>query len=86
MATNKPQFNGYVDQQTYDETAKFLEKTGVARGKLIENMWRFYNLRDVALLQQKVTLLASEGIPERDVPQLYQTMLVLQRALKDRME
>jgi hypothetical protein len=54
MGTNKPQFSCYLDPQIQKEIDAHLTQSGQTKGKLIEQMWRFYNLREPSLLYDKL--------------------------------
>lgn len=53
MSTVKPQFNCYVERDVHEEISEYMELTGIPRGKLVEQMWRFYQMRDITLLKRK---------------------------------
>lgn len=54
MGTEKPQFSCYLDPTADEDIKNHLKKNGQAKGKLVEMLWRFYNLQDLNQLYDKL--------------------------------
>lgn len=66
MPTNKPQFNVYLDSQIEKEIAAYSQKYGAKKGKLVETMWRFFNLRDLDTLHHKLAIKLLDGVDAKE--------------------
>lgn len=82
MGTNKPQFSCYLDQKIAQEIEDHLAKSGHAKGKLIEQMWRFYNLREPSILYDKLAALMTQEMSTQQRASAERVLALLQRALK----
>lgn len=84
MATNKPQFHCYIDARTDEEISEFSQRTGVPKGKLVERMWRVFNLRDLeTLVDQLILGLQNDGLSNEDLQQLYRLYRQLNYLFKE---
>jgi hypothetical protein len=83
MATTKPQFNCYVDPQIQKEINEHLTRTGLAKGKLVETMWRVFSMKSIPTMVERLELYISRGMQERDIVHLKRLSLLLQRMLPD---
>lgn len=82
MSTTKPQFNCRLDPQIDREIDAHSRVSGVAKGKLVEQLWNFYNLRDLRTLREKLCAEALVNRNPKQVSELYLLMLALQNILK----
>jgi len=82
MATKKPQFSCYLDPQIDAEIEAHLTKTGQAKGKLIEQLWRFYNFRDQVLMLERFATQVSKELSEKDKKFIERLLLMLKTTSK----
>lgn len=86
MATSKPQFNVYLDPTIREEIEAHVTRTGVPKGKLVESMWRFFNLRDIPMLVDRMAVYITKGVPDKDLPHLHKLMIAIKKGLDERLE
>ena len=82
MATHKPQFNCYLDPQVEQEIADHLKQTGLPKGKLVEQMWRFYNLRDLGQLHTKLAAFVVQSFDPNQAVWLARISALLKKVLQ----
>lgn len=82
MATRKPQFSCYLDPSIDAEIETYLAKNGLAKGKLIEQLWRFYNFRDQSLILEKFAREAAKEMSPKDKYFFNKLVTLLQTILK----
>lgn len=83
MGTEKPQFSGYIDPQVESEIKTHLERSGQAKGKLIDQMWRFFNLRDLNLLYDKLASIFTGELTPHQKSWARRVITLLQNALRE---
>jgi hypothetical protein len=82
MSTTKPQFNCRLDPAIDKEIDDYTRVTGVAKGKLVESLWNFYNMKDLRVLREKLSAEALICHDPRKLSELYLLMITLQNILK----
>lgn len=82
MSTTKPQFNCRLDTQVDQEIDAYSRTSGVAKGKLVEQLWAFYNVRDLKTLRERLCAHALTCTEPKQLSELYLLMLALQNILK----
>lgn len=82
MPTNKPQFNVYLDPGVHQEIDQHATRIGAKKGKLVESMWRFFNLRDLPGLHDKLAAKVSNGLVEKERSEILQLFRLLQRTVE----
>lgn len=82
MSTTKPQFNCRLDPQVDQEIDDYSRQSGIAKGKLVEQLWAFYNARDLKTVRERLSAYALTCSEPRQLSELYLLMLALQNILK----
>jgi len=81
MSTTKPQFNCRLDPEIDKEIDNYARTSGIAKGRLVENLWNFYQIRDLKGVREKLCGHALVSHDPRELSQLYLLMLSLQKIL-----
>lgn len=82
MTTKKPQFSCYLDPAIDAEIESHLKKSGQAKGKLVEQLWRFYNFRDQNLMFDRFATRFTRELSEQDIVFARRLVTLLQNALR----
>lgn len=77
MPTDKPQFNVYLDPAIAKEISSYAERQGFKRGKLVETLWKVYQMRDLQRLYNKMALHVTKGVSDSDKAVLYKIYQLL---------
>ena len=86
MGTEKPQFSCYLDPIIDAEIKAHLKLSGQAKGKFMEQLWRFYNLRDNTLLYDKLASRFTKDVEPMQRIWAQRIVNLLQRILKGEAE
>jgi len=82
MSTTKPQFNCRLDPQVDTEIDDYSRQSGIAKGKLVEQLWSFYGLKDLRGLRERLCAHALTCRDPKQISELYLLMLSLQNIMK----